>query len=142
MRKVNQERNAPSQIIDVYWLYAQRKVGSYPASTENCGKWLIFSPVAEIDAVWSTIKIATENGLLGSSSKVATAKPNPNAIDSNTKVICVYTYDCFDKDDVMRIRQELRNQGFISKLAYKTDNATITGKYQKNGSKSISLYYE
>jgi hypothetical protein len=135
------ESNLPSQITNVYWLYAERKVGNYPAATENCGKWLLFSPIAEIDAAWKVIKTATENGVLGSSSKVATAKPNPNATDNDTKVICVYTYDCFDMEDVMRIREELRNLGFRSKIPYKTDKATISQQYQKNGSTRISLYY-
>jgi hypothetical protein len=136
------DNNKPSKVTETYWLYAKRKKGKYHIHTENGGKWLIFVDVRNIDEVWEKIKIATENGLLGEESKVATAKENPNANDSNKKVICVYTYDYMDKEDVMRIREALRNIGIKNKIPYKIDNATIEGKYQIKGSKRISVYYE
>ncbi len=132
----------PSIVTDTYWLYAKRKKGNYPAHTFNGGKWLVFVDVNKIDEVWSKIKTATENGLLGVESKVSTARKNPNAIDPNKKVICVYTYDYTDKEDVMRIRQELRNIGIKNKIPYKTDNATTEGLYQVKGNKRISVYFE
>ncbi len=93
----------PSQVRDEYWLFAKRKRGNYPASTANSGKWLIFAPISQIDEMWTKIKHATEDGRLGDWAKVATAKPNPNASDPATKVICVYTYDWTDEADVGRI---------------------------------------
>lgn len=83
----------PSEVTCTYWLHAERKSGTYPEATENCGKWLVFVPALQIDEVWANIKLATEEGRLGSSAKVATARPNPNATNPDTKVICVYTYD-------------------------------------------------
>ena len=80
--------------------------------------------------------------MLGEESKVSTAKENPNTNDSNKKVICVYTYDYTDKEDVMKIREALRNIGIKNKIPYKTDNATIKGQYQVRGYKRISVYYE
>ena len=74
-------------------------------------------------------------------SKVATAKDNPNAANSNTKVICVYTYDWTDEEDVMRIRQELRQLGITRKIPYKADEDTESGKYANQGTKRISKYY-
>jgi hypothetical protein len=132
----------PSEEIEAYWIYASRQKGSYPKSNANSGKWLIFVSVDNIDTVWEKIKLATESGLLGGGSKVSTAKPNPNAAISNMKVICVYTYDYTDKEDVMRVRQELRKIGVISKIPYKTDNATRQGQYQVKGNTRISVYYE
>ena len=140
--KIDFDNNNPSVVTETYWLYSKRKKGKYPISTKNCGKWLIFVPIKNVDEVWQKIKIATENGLLGNSSKVATAKENPNAIDSNKRVICVYTYDYTDKEDVMRIREALKDIGFNNKIPYKTDNATLEGKYQVKGDKRISVYYE
>jgi hypothetical protein len=134
--------NKPSNVTETYWLYAKRKKGKYPINTENCGKWLIFVDVRNIDEMWEKIKIATENGLLGNASKVATAKENPYTMNSNKRVICVYTYDYTDKEDVMRIRESLREIGIKSKIPYKTDNATIEGKYQVKGDERISVYYE
>ncbi len=45
-------RPSPSQVNDVFWLYAERKDGSYPNHTENGGKWLIFVPIPMVDEVW------------------------------------------------------------------------------------------
>lgn len=132
----------PSEVKDAYWIFATRQKGKYPTSNKNSGKWLVFVSVDNVDAVWEKIKLATENGLLGGSSKASTAKANPNATNSNMKVICIYTYDYTDKDDVMRIREELRKIGIVNKIPYKTDNATRQRKYQVKGNKRISIYYE
>ena len=130
-----------SQIFDSYWVYARRKKGGYPENTIRSGKWLIFVPFSEVDEWWDLIKICTEKGLLGHASKVATARPNPNTRDPNMKVICVYSYDSDDKQDVMRIRAELKKLGIIQKIPYKTDKATLEGKYSIQGHKNISKYY-
>jgi len=105
------------------------------------GKWLIFIHVTEIDETWELIKIALNEGLLGKTAKVSTIKQNPNVKDKDTKVICVYTYDSDDEDDVMRIRNEIRKLGFVKKLPYKTDHATVSGKYEVRGHVKISKYY-
>lgn len=119
----------PSKVADGYWIYARRKKGFYPAHTARSGKWLIFVPTSQIDRTWEIVKQATVNGLLGDISKVATALENPHAPDNNTKVICVYTYDYEDKDDVYTIRSKLYELGFAKKLVYKTDQTTKSGKY-------------
>ncbi len=92
--------------------------------------------------MWGKIKKATEEGKLSSSAKVATAKPNPNATNPEIKVICVYTYDWTDEDDVRRIREELRKLGIINKIPYKADEDTLSGKYGVKGNTRISKYYE
>ena len=78
---------------------------------------------------------------MGEMSKVAAAKDNPNATNSSIKVICVYTYDWTDEEDVMRIRQELRQLGITRKIPYKADEDTESGKYANQGTKRISKYY-
>jgi hypothetical protein len=132
----------PSQITDEYWLYAERKKGQYPKATAKSGKWLVFVPVSQVDGVWAKIREATEDGRLGDSAKVATAKPNPNASDPSKKVICAYTYDWTDEEDVRRIRDELRDLGITSKIPYKTDRDTSAGRYAKRSYRRISKYYE
>src|SRR2546426_2837732 len=114
----------PSEVTETYWIRAFRKSGSYPKATERSGKWLLFVPIEEIDEIWARIKTATEDGKLGDCSKVATMRPNPNAANPRTKVICVYTYDSEDEADVRRVRQVLRELGFINRLPYKTDADT------------------
>ncbi|MGD0070900.1 MAG: putative phosphothreonine lyase domain-containing protein [Candidatus Bathyarchaeia archaeon] len=132
----------PSEVTEVYWIYAIRKKGEYPKSTMNSGKWLIFVDKRDVDRVWNTIRKATEDGLLGDSSKVATAKPNPHATDQDKKVICVYTYDWTDEKDIKRVREELRKLSITNRIPYKTDEDTLLGKYQVMGHKKISKYYE
>ena len=131
----------PSEVMDSYWIYATRKQGTYPEHSENGGKWLIFVPRQQIDEVWNKIRSATEQGHLGSSAKVSTARPNPNAVNSK-KVICVYTYDWKDENDVRRIRAALRQLGITSKIPYKADQETYSGMYANRGNKRISKYYE
>jgi hypothetical protein len=92
--------------------------------------------------VWAKIKHATEDGRLGDSAKVATARPNPHVSDPSNKVICVHTYDWTDEEDVRRIRDELRALGIVAKIPYKTDRDTSAGRYAKRGQRRISKYYE
>lgn len=132
----------PSEVTDVFWIFASRKQGDYPSSTGKSGKWLIFVYNENVDEVWAKIKKATEEGRLGGSSKVATLRPNPRAVKPGLKLICVYTYDWTDEKDVKRVREELRNLSFVNKLSYKSDEDTISGKYSKSGNTRISKYYE
>lgn len=132
----------PSDVIDAYWIYAIRKEGKYPKATQKSGKWLVFVDIKNVDEVWTKIKKATEEGKLGSGAKVATARLNPNATNPNTKVICVYTRDWTDKEDVKRVREELRKLGITNKIPYKADKDTRSGKYRITGHTRISKYYE
>ena len=131
----------PSQVLDEYWLAAISKTRGHIPPTGRTGKWLLFVPFSEVDEVWYRIRQATESGLLGEASKVSTARPNPNAKDASMKVVCIYTHDHEDEEDVMRVREELRRLGFKDKIPYKTDEATISGKYQVRGDRRISKYY-
>lgn len=132
----------PSKVTDVYWIYPIRKKGKYPKATPRSGKWLIFVDPENVDEVWAKIKKAVEEGKLGDSAKVSTAKPNPLAGKSRAHVICVYTYDWTDENDVKRIREELRKLGITNKIPYKADEDTLKGKYQITGHRRISKYYE
>ncbi|MBI5243625.1 MAG: DUF1917 domain-containing protein [Elusimicrobia bacterium] len=141
-RKKQFPGSTPSQSTDAYWVFAERKTGQYPEATDRSGKWLIFVPLGKIDVVWERIKQATEEGKLGGSAKVATARPNPNAADPTKKVICVYSYDWKDREDIMRIRAELRALGIAWQIPYKADADTDAGKYRVSGHTRISKYYE
>ena len=139
--KASRERKLTKEKRE-YWLLAERKVGYYPEHTDRGGKWLIFVPSDAVDEVWQRVKQAAEEGKLGSSAKVSTAKSNPNSTDSSKYVICVYTYDADDEADVQQIRSSLRQLGFTNKIPYKADDTTFQGKYSKSGDKRTSLYYE
>ena len=55
-------------------------------------------------------------------------------------LICVYTSDWRDQEDVMRVREALRQLGFTNKLYYKTDDDTYAGVYRFTGHTNISKY--
>ena len=132
----------PSQVADRYWLYSERRdPESYPDHGPRGGKWLIFINTAEIDDWWIKIKAATEAGHLGGSTKVSTAKENPNAKDPKAGVICVYTHDVDDPADCQRVREALRKLGVTWKIPYKTDLDTIAGRYATDGTR-VSVLYE
>ena len=132
----------PSKVTDVYWLYAQGPPGRSLEPTGRGGKWLVFVSAKYVDATWAKIKEATEAGRLGSAAKVATARPNPNAPNPRSRVICAYTYDWKDEADVRRVREELRRLGITQKIPYKADADTQAGKYSVRGDSGISKYYE
>ncbi|OGG73230.1 hypothetical protein A3A38_02455 [Candidatus Kaiserbacteria bacterium RIFCSPLOWO2_01_FULL_53_17] len=125
-----------------YWTYAQSKNGEYPEHTSRGGKWLIFVSAYNLPTVWRKVKTAVEEGRLGGMAKAATKKLNSHSQNSDYKVICVYTYDWTDHQDVKRIREELRKVGIIRKISYKSDEDTERGIYRANSSEKISKYYE
>lgn len=132
----------PSEVVEVYWLYAENKAVDYPGASGGSGKWLVFVDVQEVDRVWEEVAEATREGRLGGCSKVATAAPNCYSQAPTNHVICVYTYDWKDVGDVRRVREELRRFGITRKIAYKSDADTLSGKYRVTGHTRISKYYE
>jgi len=46
----------PSQVTDVYWIYAKRRKGKYPKPTLRNGKWLVFENERDVDEIWAKIK--------------------------------------------------------------------------------------
>ena len=130
----------PSRVVDDYWVFAYNLSGYVQPDTPRSGKWLIFVPFRLLDETWRIIKEDTEEGLLGVCSKAATARENPNAANRNVKVICVYTYDADDYDDVVRVRERLKFRNFVAPLNYKTDEATRVGQYAHTGATRVSKY--
>lgn len=132
----------PSEVYDKPWVFAESIERTNRQFSDNSGKWIIYVWLHNLDAVWNNIKSATEKGILGPLSKASTALPSPLAPKPNLKVIIVYTHDFTDKDDVMRVRQALREIGITNKIAYKTDDATRMRQYSNLKKGRVSLYYE
>lgn len=128
-------------MTDGYWMYAQRKSGEYPEHTSRGGKWLIFANRYALNKIWTEVKIAVEEGRLGGIAKAPRAR-NSRSQNSSSGVICVYTYDWEDREDVKRVREELRKIGIVRKISYKTDEDTERGIYSANSGEQISKYYE
>jgi hypothetical protein len=129
----------PLKTTQMYWIVLDAP-GSAPEAIEdeNAGKWLIFQEPDLVDAAWKKVRDATVSLELGISAKVSTAKPNPDSRD-NRKVIYVYTKDWADEADVMRVREKLRELGFVDRIGYKRNIETFAGEYAKKG-KRVTYY--
>jgi len=127
--------NQPSTCLSDFFLYADNpKVKEADIDDTKVGKWLLFENKERIDELWRIVSSETIKGQLGVSAKVSTFL-NPNTTKSY--MICVYTADYTNLDDVNQVRQQLRELGITQKIPYKTDSATIKGIYGKGS----SLYY-
>ncbi len=124
-------------LTDEWWVYARRK-GRIPAPTSRSGKWLVFIAKEKANDLWERVAKATTDGRLGPSAKCGTARHNPNALDPRKTVICVYTPDFDDQDDVMRVREVLRELGVTWKIPYKLDSTTLAGRYAVRGDSRTS----
>jgi hypothetical protein len=94
-------------------------------SGDMTGKWCIYVPPADVDAAWEKIKDALEqNQLL--CAKVSTAL---RSMGRDTHVICVYTTNWTDMQELMRVRDVLRTLGFLEEIGYKRDVDTRSKLY-------------
>lgn len=117
----------PSRNTDAYWVYANAP--DMARARGYTGKWLVYVPASEIDRWWKVVAAATRRGELGWRAKAATARPNRLARDPGRKLICVYTRDWRDVDDVRRVLARLRELSLTWRLSYKTDRATLEHHY-------------
>ena len=72
----------------------------------TCGKWMLFPSPDDYPRYWRLVVEATAEGKLGPTSKAATLD-----LASATGLICVYTYDFTDTEDVRRVLEELVDLG-------------------------------
>lgn len=122
----------PSKETVQPWIHVQGAgLRAQKAEETVVGKWLIFVLREHVDGVWRNVKRATEDGSLGFAAKVSTSRPS--SYNSAKHVICVYTSDFRNKNDVARVLAGLRNIGVGGKLSYKTDQATLNGVYSQDG---------
>ena len=88
------------------------------------GKWMLFPYPPDVDAVWSKVCHSTLSGRLGSAAKVAT---DNGSAEKTQRLICVYTEDFSNQDDVKRVLAELRDLGLVKSdkaIYYKCDAYT------------------
>lgn len=129
----------PTKTTRSYWIQ-QGCFGAAPdaAGAEEAGKWLIFLPPGDVDSAWQKIRDATVSGTLGIGAKVSTAKENEDSRDER-KVIYVFTADWSDEPDVMRVREALKQLGFVDRIGYKRNIDTYAGEYREKG-KRVTYY--
>ncbi|KAK6436563.1 hypothetical protein LTR95_007241 [Oleoguttula sp. CCFEE 5521] len=92
---------------------------------ETFGKWMLFPGPSDLPRVWRLIAEATAAGELGPTSKVSTWEA---ANDKKGTLICVYTYDFTDLEDVRRVLDKLVELGLVTPklktIYYKCDAYT------------------
>lgn len=110
------------------------------------GKWMLFVFPNKVDAVWKTVVQGTIEGKLGSSAKVAT---DDGGTDRAQRLICVYTEDFSDVQDVKRVLQGLYELDLVVDPAdgdgrpvyYKTDAYSLLDIVSANEYKIAASMY-
>lgn len=109
----------PNQVTLDYWIYSNAKTNF--SSTNTSGKWCIILSSTEINSAWSII-----NSLVNSC-KLIFAKVSTKKFNKSSYIICVYTNDYNDIQEVFNTRHVLRENGFTQELYYKRDIDSING---------------
>lgn len=94
-------------------------------STEKTGKWCVFSTESMVNKKWEKIKNLIDSGII-IHAKVSTKRFLSHS-RSKKYVICVYTKDFNDIEDLIRTRNALRSIGLNRPLNYKRDIDTMNG---------------
>lgn len=95
------------------------------------GKWMLFPTVDRVDELWGVVVRAMDKGELGDAAKVAT-----DGGSGESRLICVYTHDFGDVEDVKRVVSKLVDIGLVGKgprsVYYKSDAFTHLEINSKN----------
>jgi len=102
---------------------------------------MLFPELPDVSRIWRLVVDGVINNRLGPTAKVA-----PDDGTNNARLICVYTKDFRDKDDILRILQELVAMGLAGHgkpIYYKSDSYTHLGINSKTAAEyglQASLY--
>jgi len=91
------------------------------------GKWLVYCSPDKVNDVWRIVASSMIRGELGFCIKVSTARKV-----ASDHVVCVYTKNFIDLEDIMRVRKKLRELGFTNRLFYKPDIYTRLNIYSNS----------
>lgn len=134
--------DTPPTLATGAWLYAACENPWYPENTDRSGKWLVFLSNQSIDRYWQLIRLSLAMYRLGDEVKVTTGIRPPG----KDHVICIYTYDYADYQDILRIRKELYEIGIRRPISYKSNEQTRLGQYGRDwpikseAGKFVSIY--
>lgn len=93
------------------------------------GKWLVFIQREYADELWDKIERLASDGKIWSAKISTSIHPWSSR---GKHVVCVYTKNYLDKQDVMRVRKILKEIGVEARLSYKPDIYTLLGIYSDN----------
>ncbi|KAL2815502.1 hypothetical protein BJX63DRAFT_160368 [Aspergillus granulosus] len=89
------------------------------------GKWLLFMTPDRVDLFWRAVVEGTLRGELGHAAKVATDADDGQG---RARLICIYTKDYRDREDIKRVLMRLMELGLVRKgdmpIYYKCDVLT------------------
>lgn len=128
-----------------FWVHAYpRLLEETDLDPNKIGKWLVRMNCPYVEDYWGMIRDATEEGSLGIGSKISTdwgMRQDPSGSWRN-HVVCVYTADWTQQEDVLRVAQRLHAIGAVKKmiLLYKPDLFTRNGLYEGNASGRVTIY--
>ncbi|KAF2402248.1 DUF1917-domain-containing protein [Trichodelitschia bisporula] len=109
---------------DIYNLAKQERV--------THGKWMLFPSARDVLSTWTRVAEATVAGKLGTGSKVAASTTSSDG----SYLICIYTGDFSDEDDVRRVLKELVDMSLVPPggrgIYYKADALTHLNIQSKN----------
>lgn len=94
----------------------------------TAGKWMLFPSAREVDRAWAVVARGVWEGKLGTGAKVATAVDDTlpaskddasdgNAGDGDRRLVCIYTYDFTDRNDVQRVLVAMKELGLLDRDA-------------------------
>lgn len=124
-KQLYKRSDQPSKNTLDAWLHAHEPKLTSFHSHEKSGKWCLFVKPEEIDSAWEKIKQAAKE------SKIMLAKTSTAMSSANydNYVICVYTNNWEDMDDLKKSREVLRELGFTDPISYKRDVETMNHVY-------------
>lgn len=98
-----------------------------------CGKWMLFPSEDRVMKTWRAVCKGVVEGRLGHAAKIAA---HPGGGSGHGRLICVYTEDFSDVQDVKRVLFELVDLGLVPAesygIHYKCDAYTYLGIESKN----------
>jgi hypothetical protein len=104
------------------WLHSQPE-GRRFFSTDKSGKWCLHFTVETVDDAWTRIDALVADGKLRAA--MASTLRGSQLRGFDTLVICVFTEDWTDRDEVTRVRKLLLEARFLTSMGYKRDVDTV-----------------
>jgi hypothetical protein len=113
---------------DVEWIWAYQLVRVEPI---HRGKWMLFPKTENVDEVWEKVKILVAANRLGNNANCSRADNENIRYLCFIYVICVFTQNFEDVQDVFRVLVTLRRNCLQNTaIHYKTDEATEQGVFK------------
>ena len=90
----------------------------------TAGKWMLFPRPQDVDTVWATVAKAVASDQLGMSAKVAPDSEGKGKEGKRARLICIYTEDFSDKEEIKKVLGRLNALGLVPRrgsggIAYK-----------------------